>query len=320
MAEIRRPRRGPRAPIAALLALGFVIAACGGSTAGTVTRPSAAPVPTPHPGKFFGVNYEPYTDGDGPGATVPDARIVKHLTLLQGKFTWIKVPGTTSGNTNVPRIAHQMGFKVMASAYLSGQASTDDMEIAQLEKDIDAGYLDLAAVGNEVLWRKFLPVAQLITRIDRVRKDVKNKSVPITTIEPNLEWPLVPELLAHVDAVVVNITPFAAYYAVDKAQSDLQPSYAKMVTFAAGKPIYIGETEWPSDGGIYGAALANPPNAARYFSDCEAWATKNGVQLFYYEAFDEPWLGKVETVFGNHWGIFTSTGVLKPGFEKAFAS
>jgi glucan 1,3-beta-glucosidase len=72
-----------------------------------------------------------------------------------------------------------------------------------------------------------------------------------------------------------------------------------------------GETGWPGDGGSdYGAATAGTSNAASYWKSAVCGILDWGVDLFWFEAFDEPTKaaaigqdGKSEDE--THWGAFT---------------
>lgn len=73
-----------------------------------------------------------------------------------------------------------------------------------------------------------------------------------------------------------------------------------------------GETGWPGDGGSdYGAATAGTSNAASYWKSAVCGILDWGVDLFWFEAFDEP--GKADAIGQDgqqedekHWGAFTS--------------
>jgi exo-beta-1,3-glucanase (GH17 family) len=131
-------------------------------------------------------------------------------------------------------------------------------------------------------------------------------------------WMQHPELAQHVDAVVANITPFSLRHPYGDALSYVSKSYADLGQLTH-KQVWIGETEWPTEGGPHGSALANLDNATNYFAAVEHWARQNKVKMFYFEAFDEPWLGQIEAPFGDHWGVFTSTGILKQGMARGFS-
>lgn len=296
----------------ALLTLGTAILAACGTSAPASVAPPVKTVPV------FGFNYGPYTAGDGPGAVVPDARIEKMLTILKGKALWIKVPDVSGGIANIPRIAHRLGFKVVASVYINkDNPAGEEAGIKQLEIDIDNGWVDVATVGDESVWGKYKTVPQLEADLDRVRSYIHGR-LPLTTIEPDLVWMQHPELAQHVDLVMANITPFSLEHPYSEALSYLTKSYADLGQLT-GKEVWIGETEWATDGGLHGAALADLDTASKYFAEVEHWARQNKVKMFYYQAFDEPYEGKIEAPFGDHWGVFTAEGVLKKGMQSGFS-
>lgn len=293
-----------------LLGLGSAVLA----TAGTNAASAASP---PKPVPIFGFNYGPYTVGDAPGDQVPDAKITEMLKLLKGKTLWIKVPAVSGGIANIPEIAHRMGFKVFASAYLTTDPTMDAAEIKQLEVDVDHGWVDVAAVGNESTWMKYKTVPELEADLDQARTYIHGR-VPLTTIEPDVQWMMHPEVAQHVDVVTANITPFSLGHPYSEALPYLTNSYAAIGQLTH-KQVWIGETEWPTEGGLHGNSLANLDNATNFFAEAQHWARQNKVKMFYFEAFDEPWLGQIEAPFGGHWGVFTSTGTLKPGMAAGFS-
>ena len=60
----------------------------------------------------------------------------------------------------------------------------------------------------------------------------------------------------------------------------------------------IGETGWPTNGGsIYGNAIPNNINAQTYFNQAICPALRHGIDVFMFEAFDEP--GKNNVILPN---------------------
>lgn len=292
-----------------------MMAACGSATTGN-TGPSPSPSPKYNP--IYGVDFGPWTQGDAPGTAVPDKRIKAQLQALRGRTTWIKLGGATGGVENVPHLAHQMGFKVAASAFIGGHQPNDDQDILQLEKTIKAGDVDLALVGNEAVHNHYIKVPALVQLINKVRQDTAGK-VPVGTVEPAQELMDNPTLVSNSDVVVANITPFSYHVPVDKALAWITDVYTKMKAASQGKEVRIGETEWPSTGGEFGkGVIASQENQALFFDQVETWARQNNVGVYYFEAFDEPWLKTADGSFGPHWGVFTSDLVLKAGMDKVF--
>lgn len=324
------PRRVTRTVLArSVLAVLTVVlvASCGSSTATTPAGGQQATPPPPAAHPIFGVDYSPYTrPGEAPQAPVPDSRIRAQLQELVGKVLWIKVVGTGGGLANIPRIAHGMGLKVAEAAVLTPDAGATATEIRQLEDNVRNGYVDIALVGSETVFTNTLPAAAVVRYMNQVRSDLGGR-VPVSTVEPARDPMLSgkPTLLQYTslihasDVVFANITPFSYKLGLEESLASLKRTYQAVVRAAGGKRVYIGETEWATEGGPFGAAVASPQNAATYFKLVEDWARANDVGVFYFEAFDEPWLTAGDAKFGPHWGIFTGDGTLKPGFDVVFA-
>jgi exo-beta-1,3-glucanase (GH17 family) len=77
----------------------------------------------------------------------------------------------------------------------------------------------------------------------------------------------------------------------------------------------VGETGWPSAGPANGAAVPGGDNQAHYLRSLSRYATSNGVSVFLFEMFDEPWKSAFESV-GPHWGLFDGDG--RPKFSSPF--
>jgi len=283
---------------------------------------AAAPPPPPSAAQIFGVDFSPYTVGDGPGAAVPDSRIQTQLAALRGKTQWIKIAGVTGGLADVPQIAHGMGFHVAAAAYVNTDAKFNQAEYDQLLADVRAGYIDLALIGSEAVWDHFMGANDLAARMNQFRSDIRAFSrIPVATVEPDQAWLDNPVLGTNTDVVVANVTPFSFAVPYGQALGWFQQHYYALAN-RYHKPVFVGETEWPSDGGAFcgrtSCAVANAANAAGYFAAIEHWARPRGINVFYFEAFDEPWLQQADSKYGPHWGIFTSAGQMKPGMDQGF--
>ena len=72
--------------------------------------------------------------------------------------------------------------------------------------------------------------------------------------------------------------------------------------------VIVAETGWPSLGLPVAAAIPSPENAMKYVIDVQQWARGEGVKLFDFSSFDEPWkLGQVGSV-GASWGLWDRDG------------
>lgn len=81
--------------------------------------------------------------------------------------------------------------------------------------------------------------------------------------------------------------------------------------------VMNGETGWPTDGGSsYGPAQASTDDAAKFWKSGVCGMKAWGMDLFFFEAFDEP--GKPDSVGQDgkpadekHWGAYTVDGKAK---------
>jgi hypothetical protein len=70
--------------------------------------------------------------------------------------------------------------------------------------------------------------------------------------------------------------------------------------------LVIGEAGWASVASEFGKR-ASEENQKRYVNELTAWATRNHVTAFIFEAFDEDWKGDPSDALGaeKHWDLFT---------------
>ena len=58
----------------------------------------------------------------------------------------------TQGNEIIPKLAKEYGFKTSVGAWLGEEKEKNEVELQGLIALADAGYVDVAAVGNEVMY------------------------------------------------------------------------------------------------------------------------------------------------------------------------
>ena len=61
----------------------------------------------------------------------------------------------------------------------------------------------------------------------------------------------------------------------------------------------------------YAKLRRSAENAMKYFVDVQQWARGEGVRLFYFSSFDEPWKLAQEGVVGTQWGLWDKGERLK---------
>ena len=84
----------------------------------------------------------------------------------------------------------------------------------------------------------------------------------------------------------------------------------------SSKPIHIGETGWSTIAnyqyGNPGSNAADEYKEKLYFDHMREWTDQNGISMFYFEAFNEPWKDASNSEGSeNHFGLFTVEGEAK---------
>lgn len=292
------------------------------------------------PPHSHGINFSPYTNfpvqdpPPKPPDDVNETTIDNLLSIIQPHTSWIRTFGAESGLEEIPEIARSKGLKVAMGAFLGPDATVNDKQIDNLIAKAKVGFVDIAVVGNETQVFGALDEAQLVQYLKEVRQRLDDEGlmgIPVTTAEPfgtfvNEQNGSIffadgslkkKDIIANVDVVFLNIYPFfedgiQITEAVNKLEDLYQAAvYSINAAFPdENKTVVISETGWPSGGDPPGSGgVPSLENAIQYFNESTHWAEDNGVDLFYFEAFDEEWKGPCQ--YEQHFGIWTSNGQLK---------
>ena len=268
---------------------------------------------------LFGLNFGPHTrDGQNPdrGTFIGEDQIREHLEVLDGYTNCIRTFGMSGGLDVVPRVAQEMGFCVAAGAWLDKNKATNDIELAKLIEIGLAGQATYLIVGSEALLRGDLSVDELVGYIEQVRVAVPG--VPVTTGEIYSNWIDSPTLIDAVDLLFVNYYAYWEGLSVDVAIKAIHMYHQDVVIRANGKEVIVSETGWPTAGDTIGNAVPSPENSAFHLKNFVSWAEANGVNYFYFEAFDELWKRINEGEQGANWGLWDKIFALKPGMLSVF--
>ena len=98
----------------------------------------------------------PYEEGQQPGDTLTEDQIRRRLKIIKPYTKWIRSFSCTEGNELITKVARELGIKTFVGARLGNDAEINKKEIAGLIKLANEGYVDIAAVGNEVMYRQDL--------------------------------------------------------------------------------------------------------------------------------------------------------------------
>ncbi|HCN31247.1 MAG TPA: hypothetical protein DIT64_21570 [Verrucomicrobiales bacterium] len=273
----------------------------------------------------FGICFGPFTGNQDPatGVVLPESQLRGRLTPLRGKFRWVRSYGSTHGLQLVGRLAKSMGFKTAISAWIGPEDTPEGIaanqaEIASLIAAANAGHVDIAIVGNEVLLRGDLSEERLLEIIAEVRAAIP-WWVPVTTAETHDNLLAHSAVMAACDVICAHFHPYWQGIRIDEAVSWLDDEYQALRLAAGGKWCVIGEAGWPSEGDPEQLAEPGLENAAYFWSAFQSWAVRRNIPNFYFSAFDEAFKEALEpNRVGKNWGIHTAKGVLKPGFKNVF--
>jgi sugar (glycoside-pentoside-hexuronide) transporter len=289
--------------------------------------PEAVPGGAPHPlssqeladlqGEFtetlqagvHGLCFSPYTEGQAPGSQVDEAQIRARLGIIRPYTRWVRSFSCTDGHEQTPRIAHEFGLKTMVGAWLGTDRAINEREIAGAIELAKAGYVDILAVGNEVLLREDLPEDELLACIERVKRAVPG--VPVGYVDAYYLFERHPRITAACDVILTNCYPFWEGCPREQAIAYMQSMYQRAVAVAGGRKVIVTETGWPHTGSAFHGAVPSVEGAMRYFVDTYRWAREDGVEVFYFAAFDEAWKVGAEGDVGAYWGLWDSHGLPK---------
>ncbi len=270
-------------------------------------------------GEIVGFSYSPYQREQDPskGTHPTDAQIAADLKLLSGTVQAIRTYSVIHGLEDIPDLAAQDGLSVAAGAWISGDMSRNENEIANLIKLADKRNVVRVLVGNESLLRNDLPVKDLISYIQRVKKSVWK---PVSTAEPPFIWLANPDLVKAVDYIGVQILPYWEGIPVDQAVNAVFDRLDELNKKYPGKPIVITEVGWPSRGKtiprkaypgieqaeLSGQAVASLVNQATFMREFLNRAKDADLTYYVMEAFDQPWKASEEGAAGAYWGIYNA--------------
>jgi len=258
---------------------------------------------------IHGLCFSLYEEGQKPGDIISESQIRRRLDILRPYTKWIRSFSTTEGNELIPIIAKEYGMKTLVGAWLGDEEEKNQVEIdnlIQLGKD---GMVDVAAVGNEVLYRNDLSVDQLISHLRFVKSQLPD--IPVGYVDAYYEFVQHPEISDLCDVILTNCYPFWEGTSLEHSYQHIRHMFGQSLQAANGKKVIITETGWPSQGQALGGAIPSPINALKYFLTTQLWCLDEGVDLFYFSSFDESWKVGNEGDVGAFWGIWDSVGKLK---------
>lgn len=258
---------------------------------------------------MHGLCFSPYEEGQEPGDPISEAQIRRKLEIILPYTKWIRTFSCTKGNEQIPKIAKEYGLKTLVGAWLGDDAEINESEIEGLITLSKAGFVDVAAVGNEVMYRGDLEEDELITFINRVKNEIPN--IPVGYVDAYYEFSDRPKITEACDVILANCYPYWEGCSLEYSLIYMKQMYQQALNAGKGKKVIITETGWPSKGTSLEGAHPSYDNALRYFINAQKWSKDDAIEMFYFSSFDESWKVGSEGDVGAYWGLWDKDENLK---------
>lgn len=259
--------------------------------------------------KIHGISFSPYVEGQGPGTIISEEQIRERLEIIAPYVNWVRSFSCTEGNELIPKVAHDLGLKTLVGVWLNDDLENNDKELANAIALADQGYVDLLAVGNEVLLRGELTEQQLIDYLMRAKEGTTD--IEVGYVDAYFEFVDHPAVTAACDVIFANCYPFWEGYPAEHSLVYMKDMYRRALDAGNGKRVIVSETGWPNLGTAERAAVPSYENAIRYFINAYQWAEQDNIEIFYFSSFDEAWKVAAEGDVGAYWGLWDKDGKLK---------
>lgn len=258
---------------------------------------------------MYGVCFSMYEDGQEPGDTITEEQVERRIKILKPYTKWVRSFSCIEGNEHIPRIAKKHGIKTMVGAWLGDDLEKNEEEIEALIQLAKEGCVDIAAVGNEVLYRKELTEEELLVYINRVKTALPD--IEVGYVDAYYEFAKRPAITEACDVILANCYPYWEGCSIDYSLNHMQQMYNLAREAGKGKRTIITETGWPSQGSSLEGAHSSAENAMKYFINSQVWSEVDDVEMFYFSSFDESWKVGAEGDVGAYWGLWDKHEKLK---------
>ena len=193
---------------------------------------------------------------------------------------------------------------------LGDDPKINEQEITNLISLADEGYVDIAAVGNEVMYRGDLTEDELLEFLYQVKEAIP--TIPVGYVDAYYEFIDRPAIVEK-PAILFwpTVTLFGRVVIWIILLLYMKDMYQRVLRVANGKKVIITETGWPSKGTNLEGAFPSYENAIKYFINSQKWSKEEEIEMFYFSSFDESWKVGAEGDVGAYWGLWDKNGKFK---------
>lgn len=212
---------------------------------------------------FPGMDYTPLNSQFPDCLTIGPSQnnITRDMAVMSQLTNAVRLYGTDCNQTQmlihaIDRLEIKDTMKLWLGVWLDSNDTTTERQIAQTWKILDdygCDYFKGIIIGNEVLYRKDLTTAQLLTHITDFRQNITDHKckLPVAMADLGDNWTA--DMATKVDYVMSNVHPFFAGVDVSIAAGWTWNFWQDHnVALTAGNPKIkqvVAEVGWPSGGG-----------------------------------------------------------------------
>jgi glucan 1,3-beta-glucosidase len=259
---------------------------------------------------MHGLCFSLYEDGQKPGDIISEEQVRRRMKIIAPYTKWVRSFSCTEGNEFIPKIAKEYGIKTLVGAWLGNDPEVNEREVEGLINLSKEGFVDIAAVGNEVMYRKDLSEDELLDFINRVKNAIPN-TIPVGYVDAYYEFTIKPRITAACDLILTNCYPFWEGCNLEYSLGHMKQMYHQALHAGNGKKVIITETGWPSKGESFRDSHPSKDSAIKYFINTQLWSQQEDIDIFYFSSFDESWKVGAEGEVGAYWGIWDKNEKLK---------
>ncbi len=249
------------------------------------------------------VSYTPFDGSAHPdsGTQTTMEQVRADLTAIAPLARAVRTYSSTGGSELIPEAAAELGLKVSVGAWIDKFEDRNERELRAVVA-LTRAYRNVNSVivGNETIYRADQTVADLIKKIQRVKRSV---NVPVSTGEIWNVWLEHPELVSAVDFIAAHVLPYWEGISDREAVAQMLRIHRMLREAYPGKRIVIAEFGWPSAGHNRRAAQPGQLIQARVLREFLNTAESMGIEYNIIEAYDQPWK-TFEGGVGPYWGMY----------------
>ncbi len=258
---------------------------------------------------MHGLCFSAYVEGQEPGSILTDEQVRRRMGIIAPYTSWVRSFSCIEGNELIPKIAKEFGIKTLVGAWIGDDPEKNEEEIVALIDLAKQGVIDIAAVGNEVMYRNDATEDELLSYIYRVKEALPD--LPVGYVDAYYEFSHRPRITEACDVILANCYPYWEECHIDYSLLHAKQMYYQALAAGQGKKVIVTETGWPSQGTALGDAEPSRVNALRYFLNMQQWSVQENIEMFYFSSFDEAWKVGAEGDVGAYWGLWDKDEQLK---------